>query len=49
MAKLYDISDVIRSKNAGPFFVTVDVMFFDKNRYALVRDSGKINIAEVAR
>lgn len=37
---LKDLAQVIRSKNAGPFEVTFDVMFADPAVYAHVRDSG---------
>jgi len=38
--KLSELAKVIRSKNAGPFELTFDVMFGDPETYALVRDSG---------
>jgi hypothetical protein len=38
--KLSELAKVIRSKNAGPFELTFDVMFDDPETYALVRDSG---------
>jgi len=31
--RLYDLADVIRSKNAGPFTLTIDLLFEDKNRF----------------
>lgn len=34
--KLYDVASVCRSKNAGPFQVTVDLMFPDKESYQRV-------------
>ena len=37
---LRDLAKVIRSKNAGPFEITFDVMFDDPVVYAHVRDSG---------
>jgi len=37
---LKDLAQVIRSKNAGPFEITFDVMFTDPAVYARVRDSG---------
>ncbi len=37
---LKDLAKVIRSKNAGPFEITFDVMFDDPEAYRLVRDSG---------
>jgi len=38
--KLSELAKVIRSKNAGPFELTFDVMFDDPQTYARVRDSG---------
>jgi len=37
---LKDLADVIRSKNAGPYEITFDVMFKDPDTFAHVRDSG---------
>jgi hypothetical protein len=37
---LKDLAKVIRSKNAGPFEITFDVMFDNPATYKLVRDSG---------
>ena len=30
MTTLYELADVIRSKNAGPFFTTIDLLFDDR-------------------
>jgi hypothetical protein len=38
--KLSELAKIIRSKNAGPFELTFDIMFDDPETYALVRDSG---------
>lgn len=43
MAKLKDITQLIRSKNAGPFVLTFDFMFDRFEDYRRVRDSGVIN------
>ncbi len=43
MAKLTDIAQLIRSKNAGPFALTFDFMFDRFEDYRRVRDSGVIN------
>ncbi len=42
------IAKVIRSKNAGPFEITFDVMFDDEAAYARVKRSGVIDAARVA-
>jgi len=49
MAKLGDIANVIRSKNAGPFQVTIDIMFANQHDYERVLASSAITPAEVAR
>ncbi len=40
---LSDLAQVIRSKNAGPFEITFDVMFTDPQLYAQVRDCGVLS------
>jgi len=42
-ARLYDLAKVLRSKNAGPFELTLDVMFDDEETYQTVKRSGVIN------
>lgn len=37
---LAELADVIRSKNAGPYEITFDIMFKDPLTFAHVRDSG---------
>jgi hypothetical protein len=39
MAKLGDLARLIRSKNAGPFVLTFDIMFDDDNVYRRVIES----------
>ena len=39
MAKLKEIARYVRSKNAGPFWVTIDIFFKDKESYERVRHS----------
>lgn len=48
MARLIDIADVLRSKNAGALLVTLDLIFEDEARYQKVRDSGVITPALIA-
>ncbi len=43
MAKLRDVAQLIRSKNAGPFELTFDFMFARFEDYRRVRDSGVLN------
>ncbi len=37
--RLYECADIIRSKNAGPFTLTIDLFFGDEERYGLARSS----------
>lgn len=41
--KLADLATLIRSKNAGPFFLTFDILFDDEEHYQLVKDSQCLN------
>jgi hypothetical protein len=49
MAKLKDLAKVCKSKNAGPFEVTIDVMFETREIYDKVVKSGVINKELFAR
>jgi hypothetical protein len=49
MARLWEITRLIRSKNAGPFVLTFDIMFDDHLLYRRTRDSGVITRELVAR
>ena len=42
MARLDQMAKVIRSKNAGPFCLTLDVLFDDPSTYEQVQRSGAI-------
>ena len=46
---LADIANLIRSKNAGPFILTFDIMFADLASYRRVKDSGALNTAAFAK
>ena len=46
--KLSEAARVIRSKNAGPLTVTVDLMFSDELRYQQAADSPALTVARVA-
>ncbi len=48
MAKLWEVTKLVRSKNAGPFVLTFDIMFDDPDVYEKVRDSGALNKKLVA-
>ena len=46
--KLYDIASVCRSKNAGPFQVTIDLMFTTKDDYDRVLTSPEFTPEKIA-
>ena len=48
MTKLKDIAKACKSKNAGPFDVTLDIMFDDAVLFERVRATGVINAALIA-
>jgi len=49
MPRIRDIATVCKSKNAGPFDLTIDVVFDDPVTYRKVKDSGLIDAALFAR
>ena len=49
MAKLWEVTKLIRSKNSGPFELTFDVIFKDHATYEKVRDAKLINPEWFAR
>ncbi|WHZ12820.1 MAG: hypothetical protein OJF60_003261 [Burkholderiaceae bacterium] len=49
MARLRDIAKLIRTKNAGPFQLTLDIMFPDARSYQHVVASGVISKPAMAR
>ena len=46
---LRDLAKVVRSKNAGPFRLTLDVMFEDRKTYEKVKRTGVFTPELVAR
>jgi hypothetical protein len=48
MATLGELADVMRSKNAGPFQFTIDLMFNDRVAYERVISSGRIDASVIA-
>ena len=48
MATLGELARLIRSKNAGPFELTFDIMLAEPEVYARVRDSGALTREMVA-
>ena len=49
MANLREITKLIRSKNAGPFVLTFDIMFDDESAYRRTRDAEVITPRLMAR
>jgi hypothetical protein len=49
MAKIRDLALVCKSKNAGPFEVTIDAVFADRATYERVKASGVLGPALFAR
>ena len=43
MVKLKDVADIIRSKNAGPYILTFDIIFADPNVYKKIKRKKIIN------
>ncbi|KAK5948104.1 hypothetical protein OHC33_010852 [Knufia fluminis] len=46
---LRDIANIIRSKNAGPYEITVDIIFDSQAIYELVKSSGLLSSEYIAR
>ncbi len=49
MRELWEFTKLIRSKNAGPFELTFDIMFKDREGFDTVVSSGKISAEAIAR
>ncbi|MFL2687433.1 MAG: DUF4387 domain-containing protein [Alphaproteobacteria bacterium] len=43
MATIGELAKLVRSKNAGPFVMTIDIMFADQEIYDKVKASGVLN------
>ena len=43
ITKLIDVAEVIRSKNSGPYELTLDIIFNDFESYEKVKQGGFIN------
>jgi hypothetical protein len=46
---LAEVAKLVRSKNAGPFWLTLDVMFDDVKTYEAVRDQHVLNVGLISR
>jgi len=49
MPRIRDIAQICKSKNAGPFMVTIDVLFEDPALYQKVKATGVLNAALFSR
>jgi hypothetical protein len=47
--KLYDIAKVVRSKNAGPFYITLDVIFATREESDHVQSQNVLTAAWISR
>lgn len=47
--KLIDIAAVIRSKNSGPYELTLDIIFKDREWYEKIKEAGLINRSLISR
>jgi hypothetical protein len=47
--RLADLAAMVRSKNAGPFVLTFDILFTDDESYRRVKRSGALNAEMFAR
>jgi hypothetical protein len=48
MTQLHELARLIRSKNAGPFELTIDVMFESREAYDRVLDSNMLSTERMA-
>lgn len=49
MDRLVDLAKVLRSKNSGPFEITLDILFDNPSNYHRVKDSGAINLQRICQ
>jgi len=49
MARIAEIAQVCKSKNAGPFELTIDVVFGSREMYDRVKATGVLNAPLIAR
>lgn len=49
MPMLTELTSLVRSKNAGPFLLTLDIIFRDRANYLKVVDSGVLSAQSIAR
>jgi hypothetical protein len=49
MPRLWELAKLVRAKNAGPFTLTIDIVFADPRTYQQVKQSGVISPELFAR
>lgn len=47
--RLAELAKVLRSKNAGPFLMTFDVLFANDEDFTRVREEGRLTVDSVAK
>jgi hypothetical protein len=47
--KLGEYTEILRSKNAGPYCQTIDLVYSSADKYELVKKSGILNIKKIAQ
>jgi hypothetical protein len=47
MPRLDEIADYVRSKNAGPFWVTIDIFCGDQSRFEQLRRSPSLSVEAI--
>jgi len=49
MTTLGDMVEILRSKNAGPFHLTVDFLFDDESKYQKVKNAGILQEEKISK
>jgi hypothetical protein len=47
MTRLSEVTKYVRSKNAGPFWVTIDIFFKDHQTYCRYKNAGALSAAKI--
>ncbi|MDD2573670.1 MAG: DUF4387 domain-containing protein [Bacillota bacterium] len=47
--RLYDLAKIVRSKNSGPFEITLDILFDNKDSYDKVKNSNILTKEYIAK
>ncbi|PLR89141.1 DUF4387 domain-containing protein [Bacillus sp. T33-2] len=49
MPSLFELAKVFRSKNSGPFELTLDILFDSPEKYFTVKESGQITVERICQ